>query len=52
MCHGQQGLQLGFNDGKFMLALQGANTYLCWLLSHVAGYLGLRILRPTWISGL
>ncbi|MBI3048078.1 MAG: hypothetical protein HYY76_07170 [Acidobacteria bacterium] len=34
--------QLGFNDGNCTLALQGANTYLCWLLGHVAAYLGLR----------
>ena len=34
--------ELGFNDGNCTMALQGANTYLCWLLGHVCAYLGLR----------
>ena len=33
--------ELGFNGGDCTLALTGANTYLSWLLSHVAAYLGL-----------
>jgi hypothetical protein len=33
--------ELGFNGGDSTLALKGANTYLSWLLSHVAAYLGL-----------
>jgi len=33
--------ELGFNRGACTVALQGANTYLSWLLSHVAAYLGL-----------
>lgn len=34
--------ELGFNNGNCTVALQGANTYLCWLLGHVCAYLGLR----------
>jgi hypothetical protein len=34
--------ELGFNNGNCTMALQGANTYLCWLLGHVSVYLGLR----------
>ena len=34
--------ELGFNNGNCTVALQGANTYLCWLLGHVCVYLGLR----------
>lgn len=33
--------ELGFNSGDCTVALAGANTYLSWLLSHVAAYLGL-----------
>jgi hypothetical protein len=33
--------ELGFNSGDCTMALKGANTYLSWLLSHVAAYLGL-----------
>ena len=33
--------ELGFNNGQCAVALKGANTYLSWLLSHVAAYLGL-----------
>ncbi len=34
--------ELGLNHGNCTMALQGANTYLCWLLGHVCSYLGLR----------
>ena len=34
--------ELGFNRGNCTMALQGANTYLCWLLGQVCVYLGLR----------
>ena len=34
--------ELGFNNGNCTMALQGANTYLYWLLGHVCVYLGLR----------
>ena len=34
--------ELGFNNGNCTMALQGANTYFCWLLGHVCVYLGLR----------
>lgn len=34
--------ELGFNSGNRVVALGSANLYLCWLLSHVAVYLGLR----------
>jgi hypothetical protein len=45
--------ELGFNSGNCTMALQGANTYLCWLLGHVSAYLGLlETLKPSWISGL
>ena len=33
--------ELGFNSGDCTVALTGANTYLSWLLSHVAACLGL-----------
>jgi len=33
--------EFGFNSGNCTTALQGANTYLCWLLGHVSSYLGL-----------
>jgi hypothetical protein len=33
--------ELGFNQGQCRAALQGANTYLCWLLGQVCVYLGL-----------
>jgi Family of unknown function (DUF5677) len=32
--------ELGFNDGQSALALQGANTYLAWLLQGTCNYLG------------
>ena len=34
--------ELGFNKGDCTMALQGANTYLCWLLGQVCVYLGFR----------
>ncbi len=34
--------ELGFSNGNCTMALQGANTYLCWLLGQVSVYLGLR----------
>ena len=37
--------ELGLNNGDCTLALQGANTFLCWLLSNVCVYLGLRDLE-------
>lgn len=37
--------ELGFNDGLCTLALQGANTYLCWLLGQVCVYLGLGVIE-------
>jgi hypothetical protein len=33
--------ELGFNSGDCTVALTGANTYLSWLLSHLAACLGL-----------
>jgi hypothetical protein len=35
------GCELGFNSGDCTVALTGANTYLSWLLSHVAACLRL-----------
>jgi hypothetical protein len=32
--------ELGFNEGQSALALQGANTYLAWLLQGACDYLG------------
>jgi hypothetical protein len=32
--------ELGFNEGQSTLALQGANTYLAWLLQGACNYLG------------
>jgi hypothetical protein len=34
--------ELGFNDGQSALALQGANTYLAWLLQGACDYLGFK----------
>lgn len=33
--------ELGFNSGDRLMALEGSNTYLCWLLGQVCRYLGL-----------
>ena len=47
--------ELGFNSGDRTVALQGANTYLSWLLSHVAAYLGLSDVEAAfdqWIANI
>lgn len=47
--------ELGFNSGDCTVALKGANTYLSWLLSHVAAYLGLSDVEAAfdqWIANI
>ena len=47
--------ELGFSSGDCTVALKGANTYLSWLLSHVAVYLGLSDVEAAfdqWIANI
>ncbi len=44
--------ELGFNSGDCTVVLKGANTYLSWLLSHVAAYLGLSDVEAEFDQGI